>query len=714
MLVALPSSIAFGVLVFGPLGPEFRGAGALAGVIGAAALGIVAPLVSRNGGFITAPCAPAAAVMSGLAFGLMARHLTPAEAIGLMGLTALLSSILQITYGSLGAGRLIKYIPFQVVSGYLSGVAVIIAIGQIPKFLGLPGDVGFFDGLTSPTTWRWEGVVVGVVTIVVMVAAPRFTRRVPGAILGLAAGVAVYFLLGFGSRGLWQLSGNSLVVGTFDAGGSILEAASTRLSSVGTIRLSDLTIILMPALTLSLLLSIDTLKTGVVLDALTRGRHNSNRELVAQGAANAVSFVAGGMPGAGTMGPTLVNVTSGGRSPRSGVFEGVLVVLTFLVLGSFIAWVPIGALAGILLVIAWRMFDWRMFQLLRHKGTRLDFVVIASVIIVAESVGLIEASVVGVCLAIFLFIRDQTLSSVVIAKNDLSEIRSKRKRTEVERGLLREHGSLGGIVQLQGNLFFGTTDQLYTELEADLKSWRWLALDFRRVQSMDFTAGHLIEQMHDRLRGNDGGLLFCGMPSVAPTRQDIERYLDELGLVRTDEGIRVFETRDSALEWMEDQVLGLHGWSAPESAPPLDLTELEIFAGLEEETVGALRTIVEERTVPVGSLIFSRGEVSDELFVMRKGRIHITLPLNGGKKHHLATFSRGDCFGELAFLDRQPRSADADAATETELYVLSRAAFETLAKESPGLASTLFERLARSVSLRLRGANVELRALETR
>jgi len=198
MLVALPSAIAFGVLVFSAIDPRYAGAGAMAGILGTIALGLVAPLVSRNGGFITAPCAPAAAVMSALAGSLgSAAGLPFKRVVGLMVLTALLSAALQITYGLLRLGRLIKYIPYQVVSGYLSGVGLVIAVGQVPKWLGAPSGTGFFQGLTRPDLWRWPSIVVGAVTIAITVVAPRITKRLPAAILGLSAGIAAYFALGF-------------------------------------------------------------------------------------------------------------------------------------------------------------------------------------------------------------------------------------------------------------------------------------------------------------------------------------------------------------------------------------------------------------------------------------------------------------------------------------------------------------------------------------
>jgi SulP family sulfate permease len=188
MLVALPSSIAFGVVVYSALGPERAADGALAGIIGAAVLGIVAPLVGRNGGFITAPCAPAAAVLAAMAAGFAAQTEFSAERIlALLALTALVSALLQGALGAVRAGRLIKFIPCQAVSGYLSGVALVIALGQLPGLLGLPGDVALAQGLLTPALWNWTGIAVGAATIVAMIGAPALTEKVPAAIVGLPA-----------------------------------------------------------------------------------------------------------------------------------------------------------------------------------------------------------------------------------------------------------------------------------------------------------------------------------------------------------------------------------------------------------------------------------------------------------------------------------------------------------------------------------------------
>ncbi len=153
MLVALPSAIAFGVAIFAPLGGPFAAQGALAGILGATALGLVAPVFGGSSRLITAPCAPAAAVLSALAV-TFSQQGTSAEAILLLlGVIGLLAGGIQIGLGLLGVGKLIKFIPFPVVSGYLSGVGLIIIGSQVPKFLGMPGGTHVLSALQSPSGW---------------------------------------------------------------------------------------------------------------------------------------------------------------------------------------------------------------------------------------------------------------------------------------------------------------------------------------------------------------------------------------------------------------------------------------------------------------------------------------------------------------------------------------------------------------------------------
>jgi SulP family sulfate permease len=369
MLVAVPSAIAFGVTVFAPLGAGFAAQGAVAGMLGAAALGLVAAALGGAPRLVSAPCAPAAAVLAAFALDTAQGGTSPDSALILLTLVGLLCGALQILFGALGLGRLIKYMPYPVVSGYLSGVGLIILASQVPKFLGATGGGSLWDTLTTPSAWAWQAIVVGSVTAAVMTLAPRATKALPGPVLGIAAGALAYLALGLADASLWQLQDNAFVVGQLAGTGSgIGDAMRSRWQAIGQLRLEAVSAVFVPSLTLAVLLSIDTLKTCVVTDALTRSRHRSNRELVGQGCGNVAAALVGGMQGAGQMGATLVNLAGGAKTRVSGMVEGVLAAAAFLILAPLIAWVPIASLAAILIVIAVRMIDWASLRMLRSRG----------------------------------------------------------------------------------------------------------------------------------------------------------------------------------------------------------------------------------------------------------------------------------------------------------------------------------------------------------
>jgi len=711
MLVALPSAIAFGVTIFLPLGATYAAQGAIAGILGVTALGLVAGAFGGTNRLITAPCAPAAAVLSALAIQWSQNGITAESAVLLLSLMGLICGLIQVGFGAVGLGRLIKYVPYPVVSGYLSGVGLIIIISQVPKFLGLPKQVAFWEGLASPSLWQWQGVAVGAVTVAVMVTAPMLTKAVPAAILGLASGVIAYFGLALADPALLTLPGNALVVGPLGGSGvSFGDAIAGRWKAIGDLDVAELGRLLVPAATLAVLLSIDTLKTCVVLDALTRSRHNSNRELVGQGLGNLASAFIGGVPGAGQMGATLVNMSSGAQTRLSGLIEGVLALIAFLILGTFIAWVPIPALAGILIVIGFRMFDRASLHLLKSRATILDFAVIVTVVVVALTVSLIAASGAGIALAIVLFIREQIRGSIVRSKAYGNQMFSKRVRLPDEMAILEKRGDHTAIFELQGSLFFGTTDQLYTTVEPELKTRTYIILDMRRVQSVDLTAVHMLEQIEGMLAERGAFLIFSHLPENVPSGQDMRQYFDQVGLVKSESHIQTFSELDEALEWVEERLIEEEHLERM-LEQPLELREIDVFLGRKESTLAALESCMDKRSYKAGEKIFAQGDAGDEMFLIRRGAVRIVLSLSEKQGHHLATFGRGDFFGEMAFLDPAPRSADALAFTDTDLFVLSRTRFDTLAEEHKKLAMGLVLSVARVLSIRLRYANAELRAL---
>jgi len=254
---------------------------------------------------------------------------------------------------------------------------------------------------------------------------------------------------------------------------------------------------------------------------------------------------------------------------------------------------------------------------------------------------------------------------------------------------------------------------LFTELETDLKTKKYVILDMRRVQSVDFTATHLLDQIEARLAERKGTLIFSHLPPNLPTGQDLQSYFDQVGLVKPTRHVKIFDELDNALEWTEDRILEEEGLLQAGQESPLSLKEINLLKGLDTDTLGALASCVEERSYETGQKVFQHGDTGDEIFLIRRGTVRIVLPLAGGRQHHLVTFGRGDFFGDMAFIDHAAvRSADAVACTPTDLYVILRTRFDTVAMNHPLLDKKVFWRLSRALAIRLRQTDAELRALE--
>jgi SulP family sulfate permease len=724
MLVALPSSIAFGVATYSVLGGSYAPQGALAGMLGAALLGLISAAFGGAPRLISAPCGPAAAVLSAMALESAKLGLAPAQIVLLLALATLLAGIGQILFGLLGLGRLIKYMPYPVVSGYLSGVGLIIMASQIRPLLGLAQASSWADVFGSPGLWQGSALAVGSVTLLTLLLAPRLTRTIPAVIVALVAGLLCHGVLALFDPTLLRLSGNPLILGS--VAHDAASPAPTLLNGWPVWRNMAPDALwqhghraLLAGMMLAVLLSIDTLKTCLVLDNLSPTRHDSDRTLIGQGLGNLASALCGGMAGAGTMGATMVNLASGGKSRWSGQIEGALALLAWLVLAPLLAYLPLAALAGILLVVGGRMIDKDSLRLLGSRHTRLDFAVIATVIVVALGIGLVAASASGVVMAIALFLRKQVGSKLVVRQGDGSSMFSRRVRSPAEMALLTEQGDQSAIFELQGSLFFGSSERLYRTLEPELARRRYILLDCRRVLSIDITAAHLLQQIDSRLRERGALLLLSHLAPDTPRGHDLRRYFRVAGEAAKPHAaplpeISVFNEADEALEWIEDHLIDA-AQLPPQAETALELREMDLFANRKSETLAELEACMQIRSWQAGQTIFSCGDVSDELCLIRRGKVRLLLPRDARhplRQHHLATFGRGGFFGEMAFLEHAPRSADAVALTDCELYLLSRQRFDALQEHHKRLGLNLMEAIARLLAERLRQADAELNALD--
>ena len=711
MLVALPSAIAFGITIFAPLGANFGAKGALAGMLGVTALGLIAATFGGTQRLISAPCAPAAAVLSALTIQMSQAGVGSGAIVMSLFLVALVASGSQILFGVLKIGQLIKYMPFPVVSGYLSGVGLIIIFSQIPKWLALPKGMNWFDGFQHPEMWQTPSLLIGMATAAVMVLAPKISTKVPAVIQGLVAGVLMYWCLAFSAYPELQvLANNHFIIGPLSADlGGLGQAITTPWVSLGQMALPHWEQVLVPALTLAVLLSIDTLKTCVVLDALSGTRHNSNKELIGQGLGNLVSTLIGGSPGAGTMGATLVNKASGGETAMSGVFQGLWALLAVLLLTPLIAWIPVAALAALLVVIGVKMIDWHSIELVKSRDTVLDFAVIAVVVLVANTMSLIAASGLGVTLAILMFVTEQIHTSTVRRKTYGNKIFSKRIRTQAERELLAVEGDKTIVFELQGSLFFGTTDQLYGSIESDIQKAKFVLMDFQRVQSLDVTAGHMIERIQKMMDERDAILILSRLPERLPSGRDLKTYVDHIGLLK-ESNTKVFAEMTDALEWIEDETIRLHKLEI-QNTESLALTDFDLFKDLTAAEAKELNETAKHLSFKKGELIYEHGTPGNSLLLIARGQIKLTLPVKGGQHVHLLTLGKGQFFGEMSFLDGHAHSADAYAIEDTELLNIDRESLAHAIGQDQRMMLIIFKKISLAIAERLRHSNAELHDL---
>ncbi|MDH4199971.1 MAG: SulP family inorganic anion transporter [Spirochaetia bacterium] len=714
MLVALPQSIAFGIIVYSGLGAEYVSTGALAGSIGAIVIGIVTPLLGGTPRLISSPCAPSAAFLAGLLSESWLKNIAPGapeKVIAIIGLTVLFAGIFQIIFSVLGGGKVIKYIPYPVVTGYLSSVGIIIFLGQFPRLTGINSDAPLKNIVLNPGSWSMPSLIVGLGTIMVMYFSPRITKKIPAPLIGLGGGIVIYFLLSIFYPALLVLDGNSLVVGRLQ-GDFSMKYFLNRISGFSQMEISVINECILAGATLAVVLSIDTLKTCVIVDTIGHTRSNSNRELFGQGVGNLAAAGIGGIAGAGTLGATLVNLSSGAQTRLSGAFSGLFSLLTFVVLSPLIAWVPVPALAGILILVAIRTIDWQILTMLTRRAAIFDFFVISGVIIVALRFSLMAAAGTGFALSTIFFLREQIMGTVIRRKNFGNAIFSKRSRLSHEQKVLQKEGIRTVIYEIQGNLFFGNTDRFYSTVIEDMAICQFVIINLRMVQSIDSTAVHMFDQIDSALSEKKGRLILTEVPHSLSGGQSVEKYFREVGLVKPSSHILIFDEFYDAVEWVEDFILSEKNLYHSHLEESIDISEMEIFRYLPREKIAAIKTCLKEMEYKEGEKIFLSGDSGDELFFIRKGLVKILLRITESKTHHLATFGRGDFFGDMSFVDPESRSADAFAVTNTRLYALSKKKFNVLAQKDPELGKVFYENLARVLAQRFRSTHFELRSLE--
>jgi SulP family sulfate permease len=480
-VVALPLALAFGVA---------SGAGAAAGLYGAIVLGFVAALLGGTRMQISGPTGPMTVVFAS-ALVVVGGNLAVAMAAVLVG------GLVQIGLGVLRAGGLVRFIPYPVVSGFMSGIGVIIILLQSAPLVGappLPSPLAAALGLPAVLAQvNGEALLLGFLTLVIVFRTPMAVSRiVPAPLVALVAMTALASAAGLSVP----------VIGDIPRGlpAPVLPAFT----------LETWTTVVLLGITLGLLGSIDSLLTSLVADSITRTRHQSDRELIGQGIGNLLCAFVGGLPGAGATMRTVINIKSGGSGRASGVVHALFLLALLLGLGPLAERIPLAVLAGILIKVGVDILDYRMLRLV-HTAPRADVAVMAAVFVLTVLVDLIVAVGAGVVLSMMLIIHRlaRQASFRVRPLPRAADADCARLDSELERDL--ESGIR--VIEIDGAFFFGSASQLLDRVDQVIGT-RVAVFDCSRVPFMDLSAQFALEEMIEGLKAQSIAALVVVPPAI--------------------------------------------------------------------------------------------------------------------------------------------------------------------------------------------------------
>jgi len=467
-VVALPLALAFGVA---------SGFGAIAGLYGAIALGLVAALFGGTSTQVSGPTGPMTVIFAAaiVAF--------PGDAPAVLAVV-FIAGLLQILFGFMKVGIFIRYIPYPVISGFMSGIGVIIILLQLHPLFGAASVSSPLEAaLKLPgaiLNMNIYSVVLALVTMAIVFLTPaRISRIVPSPLLAL-------------------LGGSMLAIG-FDFPVAVIGEIPSGLPEFS---LPLIPLVLLPkifpmALALAVLGVMDSLLTSVVADSMTKTKHNSNRELIGQGMGNIVASLIGGLPGAGATMRTVVNVKAGGTTRISGMTHSVFLLTILLGLGRYAALIPLPVLAGILMKVGVDILDYRLLRMV-GRIPRQDLTVMLTVFVITVFVDLIVAVGVGVTLASMMI----TYRIASQSKIDVKGVPHQEWHRDLEKSLEEDTDFGIRTLSVMGAFFFGTTSKMQEQV-SKLIGTKVVIVNCLDVPFMDLSGFFALSEMIDRLKSED-------------------------------------------------------------------------------------------------------------------------------------------------------------------------------------------------------------------
>ncbi|MGF1842948.1 SulP family inorganic anion transporter [Vibrio clamense] len=524
-IISLPLALAFGVA---------SGAGAEAGLWGAIMVGLFAALFGGSSSLISEPTGPMTVIMTAVMTSMMARY--PETGMAMTFTVVMMAGAFQILIGTLKLGKYITLMPYSVISGFMSGIGVILIILQLSPLLGHPAPSGGVMGTLNalPETLsniQFGELFLGILTLLILFLLPdKYRKYMPAQLVALIV-VTLLSVIIFDTDSIRR-------IGEIPAGLPSLV--------IPTVNAEMFTAMVIDALVLGTLGCIDTLLTAVIGDSLTRKDHDSDKELRGQGLANMLSGLFGALPGAGATMGTVTNIQVGARSPLSGVIRALVLALVVLVAGSLTEPIPMAVLAGIAVYVGFNILDWSFIQR-AHKVSLQGMAIMYGVMLLTVFVDLIAAVGLGVFISNIIIIerlsREQARKVKAISDADDNDV----PLTDSERSLLDQANGKVLFFYLSGPMIFSVSKAISRQHNS-IDDYDAMILDLSDVPMIDVTVGLALENaIKDALDTNCEVYLLCPNES---TLEQLEKF-HVLDLVPEHNSFKFrYEALNAALEYV--------------------------------------------------------------------------------------------------------------------------------------------------------------------
>ena len=500
-IIALPLSIAL-ALASG-VGPE-------QGIYTAIIAGFVISLLGGSHVQIAGPTAAFATIVAGIV----------AES-GMDGLilATILAGVILVLMGICHFGSLIKFIPFTITTGFTSGIAVTIVIGQLKDFFGVTYPKGmpvietteklkaFIKGFS---TFNTDALIVGLICLVILIVIPRFTEKIPASLIAVIAGILMVKLL-------------PLKVNTIGDLYTINSSLPTL--HIPQINFEMIRIALPNAFTIAILAAIESLLSCVVADGMITEQHRSDMELVAQGAGNIASALFGGIPATGAIARTAANVKNGGRTPVAGMVHAVTLLLVLMILMPYAGLIPMPTIAAILFMVAYNMCQWRTFLHLLKTAPKSDNAVLIATFLLTVLFDLVVAIEIGMLISCLLFMKRMSDETELKSWKRADEFSTEKEAAE--QNMLRHIPASISVYEITGPLFFGAADTIKQISVKD--GTRCLIIRMRSVPSVDSTAMNALSGLCDYCKKHDITLILSHVNKQPMRAMEKAGLLDQIG-----------------------------------------------------------------------------------------------------------------------------------------------------------------------------------------